>query len=214
MTAPTVQGPATRSHVAVHLVSGKVVTVQTALEAEWFEETRDAYMTELKFTEKTDLIDLDRMLMLELMVFRWTQHLAAGQDYDGDMVNEKQLTADLKLYSDQLNKVKESMGLAKKARDQAENEGNFSAWLSDLKSRAKIFGIHREKQLTKALALMQELSTVVGAFDRADEEERRKLGFEDEKEIVAWVRETMLPEFHALDEYFRTHEQRYWVRDQ
>jgi hypothetical protein len=213
VTAPA--APAvTRSPRAVALVSGKIVTVQTAQEADWFEETRNAYLNELKFTEKTDLIDLDRMLMLELMVFRWSNHLAAGTDYDGDMVNEKQLTADLKLYSDQLNKVKESMGLAKKARDAAENEGNFSAWLSDLKSRAKIFGIHREKQVTKALALMNELSTVVGAFDRSDEEERRKLGFDTEKEIVDWVRETMLPEYHALDAYFREHEQRYWVRDQ
>jgi hypothetical protein len=211
MTAATL--PA-RTNRAVSMVSGKVMTVMTDIEAEWFEETRDAYMHELKFTERTDLVDLDRMLVLELMVFRWTQHLASGKDYDGDMVDEKKLTADIKLYSDQLNKVKESMGLNKKSRDQMANEGNFSAWLGDLKSRAKIFGIHRQKQLTKALALMNEMSTIIGAFDRSDEEERRKLGFEDEKEIVAWVRSTMLPEYHALDEFFRENEQRYWVRDQ
>lgn len=210
----TVAPPITRNARIVQLVSGKDVTVQTDAEADWFVTTRNAYTGELKFTEKTDLIDLDRMLVLELMIFRWTQHLSAGLDYDGDMVNEKELTANLKLYSDQLNKVKESMGLSKKARDDSANEGNFAAWLGDVKSRAKIFGIHREKQLTKALALMNELSTVVGSFDRADEEERRKLGFEDEKEIVEWVRDIMLPEYHALDAYFREHEQRYWVRDQ
>lgn len=198
----------------VKLVSGKDVTVQTDQEADWFIQTRDSYTTQLKFTEVTDLVDLDRLLILELMVFRFTQHLAQGTDYDGDMLNEKQMLADLKLYSDQINKVKDSMGLNKKSRDDAANEGNFSAWLSDLKSRAKIFGVHREKQLTKALTLMQELSTVVGAYDRSDEEERRKLGFASPAEIVDWVRETMLPEFHALDAYFREHEQRYWVRDQ
>lgn len=198
----------------VKLVSGKDVTVQTDQEADWFIQTRDSYTTQLKFTEVTDLVDLDRLLILELMVFRFTQHLAQGTDYDGDMLNEKQMLADVKLYSDQINKVKDSMGLNKKSRDDAANEGNFSAWLSDLKSRAKIFGVHREKQLTKALTLMQELSTVVGAYDRSDEEERRKLGFESPAEIVDWVRETMLPEFHALDAYFREHEQRYWVRDQ
>lgn len=212
MTAPVLVSQ--RSSRVVQLVSGKDVTVQTDAEAEWFIETRDAYLGELKFTEKTDLIDLDRMLVHELMVFRWTQHLSAGVDYDGDMVNEKQLTGDLKLYSDQLNKIKESMGLSKKARDAGEQEGNFGAWLADLKSRAKIFGVHREKQLTKALALMNELSTIIGAYDRADSEERRKLGFETELEIVDWVRTTMLPEFHALDAYFREHEQRYWIRDQ
>jgi len=210
MTAPTLQPPTKQQ---VRLVSGKVVTVMTQTEAEWFEETRDAYESELKFTERTDLVDLDRLLVLELMIFRWTQWIASGTDYDGDMADEKKLTGDIKLYSDQLNKVKESMGLNKKSRDAMASEGNFAAWLSDVKSRAKIFGIHRVKQLTKALALMNELSTVVGAFDRSDEEERRKLGFEDEKAIVAWVRETMLPEYHAIDAYFREHEQRYWVRD-
>lgn len=115
--------------------------------------------------------------------------------------------------SDQLNKVKESMGLSKKARDSQASEGNFASWLSDLKSRAKVFGVHRQHQLTKALSLMNELSAVVGAFDRSDEEERRKLGFDDEREILAWIRSVMLPEYHALDEFFRENEHRYWVRD-
>ena len=215
MTAPAPPVPiSARNPTVVKLVSCKDVTVQTALEAQWFNQTRDSYTTQLKFTETTDLLDLDRLLVLELMVFRFTQQLAQGHDYDGDMLNEKQMVADLKLYSDQINKVKESMGLSKKSRDDAANEGNFSGWLADLKSRAKIFGVHREKQLTKALALMNELSTVVGAFDRSDDEERRKLGFESDTEIVGWVRETMLPEYHALDAYFRENEQRYWIRDQ
>ena len=204
---------AVRNLVAVQLVSGKSVTVQTTQEAEWFSETRDTYLHELKFTEKTDLVDLDRLLIMELMVFRWTQQLSAGADYDGDMVNDKQMIADLKLYSDQLNKIKETMGMSKKAREETANEGNFASWLADLKSRAKIFGVHREKQLTKALVLMNELSTVVGSFDRSDEEEQRKNGFESEKEIVDWVRHTMLPEFRALDDFFRANEQRYWTRD-
>lgn len=210
MTAPVLNPIAGR---VVQLVSGKDVTVQTAQEAEWFTETRDAYLSDLKLTEKTDLIDLDRVLILELMIFRWTQQLAAGEDYDGDMIDAKQMSADLKLYSDQLNKVKETMGLSKKARDASQNEGNFAQWLDDLKARAKIFGIHREKQLTKALALMFELSAIIGTYDRSDAEERRKMGFEKEEDIIAWLRSTMLPEFHALDEYFRAHDQRYWVRE-
>lgn len=213
MTAPTVQ-PTQRMMRHVAQVSGKILQVMTNAEAEWFEETRDAYMHELMFTEKTDLIDLDRLLILELMIFRWSQHIAAGVDYDGDMVNEKQLTADIKAYSDQLNKIKDSMGLTKKARDDIANADNFAQKYADLKARAKMFGIHRENQLTKTLTLGMELSTVVGAFYRADEEERRKLGFENEKEIVEWVRDTWLVEFHAVDEYFRQHSQRYWIREQ
>jgi hypothetical protein len=196
----------------VNLVSGKPLSVQTREEQEWFNETRTAYLAETKFTERTDLLDLDRLLVLELMVYRWTQHLASGQTYEGDFVDEKKTIADIKLYSDQINKLKTTMNLTKAARDDMANDGNFALWLADLKARAKMFGVHRERQLTKALTLMMELSTVVGTFDRADVEERRKTGFEDEKEIVDWIRRTMLPEFHEIDEHFRTNSQRYWVR--
>lgn len=212
MTAPTMLS--VRNMRSVRMVSGKVTQVQTDQEAEYFEESRDAYLKQTKFTENTDLKDLDRLLVLELMVFRWQQHLFAGADYDGDMVNEKQLTTDIKLYSDQINKIKETMGLTKKAREEAQADGNFSAWLTDLKARAKLFGIHRENQLTKALVLMKELFTIVNTFDRSDAEERLKLGFENEGEILEWIRNVMQPEFNALDEYFREHSQRYWIRQQ
>lgn len=203
----------TRAPRHVKLVSGKIAQVQTEAEADWFEATRDAYLEQLRFTEKTDLIDLDRLLIHELMIFRWTQWSMSGTDYDGDMVDEKRVTTDIKAYSDQINKIKESMGLNKKARDAAANEGDFSQWIADLKMRAKVFGVHREKQLTKALTLVQELSAIVGVYDRSDAEERQRVGFESADDILKWVRETLLPEFHAIDQYFQEHEQRYWIRD-
>lgn len=208
MTAPV------RSDLLVHLVSGETAQVRTKTEVEWFNSTKDSYLKQLKFTETTDLRDLDRLLVLELMIFRWTQWLASGDDYDGDATDDEALRKNIKEYSDQINKVKDSMGLAKKARDEAAAEGNFAHWLSDLLSRAKIFGIHRQDQLAKALVLMNELSAVVESYDRSDAEERRKLGFENADEILSWVRTTMLPEFRAIDDYFRTTEQRYWIKDQ
>lgn len=197
----------------VKLVSGKAAEVMTAEEAAWFNESRDAYMDQLKFTETTDLRDLDRLLTLELMHFRWSRWSMAGEDYDGDMTDDEQLRKNIKEQSDAINKLKESMGLSKKARDAATAEGNFAAWIDDLKARAKVFGVHREKQLTKSLTLMKELATVVRAFDRCDAEERHKIGFESEGEIVTWIRNVMLPEYDVLDDYFRTHNQKYWVRD-
>jgi hypothetical protein len=68
----------------VRMVSGKLTTVQTAAEAEFYVESQAAYLSQTKFTENTDLKDLDRLLVLELMVFRWQQHLFSGQDYDGE----------------------------------------------------------------------------------------------------------------------------------
>ena len=58
---------------------------------------------------------------------------------------------------------------------------------------------------------MNELSSIVGTYDRANETERRKVGFESELEIVAWVRDKMIPKFRKIDEEFRKTQQRYWV---
>lgn len=195
----------------VKLVSGEQVMVQTDTEARWFNDTRDKYLDQLKFTEITDLRDLDRILIMELMIFRWTVWLASGKTYDGwDIENADAIRRNIKEYSDQITKVKDSMGLSKKVRDDAANDGNFAAWLQDLTSRARVFGMHRENQLQRALVLVQELSSIVGSYDRSDNEERAKLGFESETAILDWVRTTMLPEFKAIDEHFRTHEQRFW----
>lgn len=217
MTAPTiVQGagpPAIYAPSEVTLVSGDKASVLTVEEADYFNRARDAYLEQTRFTDQTDLADLDRLLTLELLIFRWRQFLFCGYDYHGDEIeDEAKLVDKVKYYSDQINKLKDSMSLNKKARDDAANEGSFALKYADLRAKAKIFGIHRVKQLQQALTLMEQLSTIVSSFDRSDEEERRKLGFEDEAEIVAWVRNIALPEYRQLDAFFREHEQRYWIR--
>lgn len=196
----------------VNLVSGETIRVLGEVEARWFNATRDSYMQQLHFTETTDLRDLDRLLLLELMLFRWTQQLAAGQDYIGMEIDEEKVRKNIREYSEATTKIKEAMGLTKRARDDAANSGDFSTWITDLKMRARAFGIHREKQLTAALVLMNELLSIVSAYDRSDAEEREKLGFESEAEIVDWIRTTMAPEFQAIDEHFREHDQKYWIR--
>ncbi len=203
--------PPVAQQYEVALVSGEHIQVQTDREARWFNNTRDEYTSQLRFSEVTDLRDLDRVLVMELMIFRWTTWLSSGKTYQGwDIDNEDVIRKNIKEYSDQITKVKDAMSLSKKARDDAANDGNLATWLQDLKSRAQIFGMHRENQLQKALVLMQELSSIVGAYDRSDTEERGKLGFETETDILDWVRHTMLPEYKAIDAHFRTHEQRMW----
>ncbi len=196
----------------VTMVSGESVRVLGDVEARWFNTTRDSYTAQLHFTETTDLRDLDRLLVLELMVFRWTQQLAAGQDYIGMEIDEEKIRKNIREYSESVNKLKDTMGLSKKARDDAANSGDFATWLADLKMRAKAFGVHREKQLSKALILMNELLSIVTAYDRSDGEEREKLGFTNEAEIVDWIRTIMAVEYAAVDEHFRRTSQSYWVR--
>jgi hypothetical protein len=197
----------------VTLCSGETLLVMTEVEQRWFADTKAKYLNENKFSDVTDLQDVDRLLVLELLMFRWGQHLASGYDYQRNLVDDDLLRKQIKDQSAAITAVKQSLGLDKKSRDAALNEGNFHAWFMDVKRRAKIFGIHRETQLNVALALMNELSGIVGAFDRSDAEERKKLGFETEKDIVAWVREDMMPRFREVDEHFIENEQKLWKRD-
>lgn len=197
----------------VRLCSDEVLFVQTDVEQRWFNATKEKYLAENKFDVVTDYQDLDRLLALELLVFRWTQHLASGYDYEKHMVDDDLLRKQLKEQSDVILKLKQSLGLDKKTRDAALADGNFHVWFADVKRRARIFGIHRENQLNVALGLMHELSGHLGAFDRSDQEERKKLGFETEKDLVDWVRSDMLPQFRAVDEHFLENEQKLWKRD-
>lgn len=197
----------------VKLCSGEDLLVWTETEQRWFDNTKAKYLTETKFTDNTDLQDMDRLLGLELMLFRWNQHLSRGFDYDNNMVDDDLLRKQIKEQSDAITKLKQSLGLDKKTRDLIMNEGNFSVWFADVKRRAKLFGLHRENQLNVALSLMNELSGIVGTFDRSDAEERRKLGFDTEVDVVAWIRDDMLPKFREVDEHFLENEQKMWKRD-
>lgn len=198
--------------VAVQLVSGEQLTVKDPTEATWFIRTRNAYLAQTRFTEVTDLQDLDRLLQLELLYFRDSNWVASGFDYDGDEIDAAKLTTELRNLSKEINDTKKAMGLAKSARDATANSGDFATWFEDAKQRAKAFNFHRQEQLAMVLALLNELSAIVGTFDRSDEEERQKTGYTTEGEILDWVRRVALPQFREHDEYFRTHDQSLWVR--
>jgi hypothetical protein len=136
----------------VTLCSGETMRVQTAVEQRWFNDTKAKYLTETRFTDTTDMQDMDRLLCLELLMFRWNQHLASGYDYQGALVDDDLLRKQVKDQSETITRLKASLSLDKRSRDAALNEGNFNAWFTDVKRRAKLFGIHRETQLNKALA--------------------------------------------------------------
>lgn len=205
--------PAPAGQYVVTLCSGEQLEVLTEVEQRWFTANKDAYLEQTRFTENTDLQDLDRLLGLELLSFRWNQHLAMERDYEQQPIDADVLRRSIKEQTASIIALKTSLGLDNKSRRAALNDGDFATWFADAKRRAKLFGIHREDQLRKALALANELSGIVGAFDRSDEEERKKLGFENEQAIVTWLRDVFIPEFHAIDEYFIEHEQKFWKRD-
>jgi hypothetical protein len=190
--------------------SGQKLRVLGQLEKDFYEAQAKQYLDENDFTNASDLLDLDRLLFYELIVYRMTWWLGAGVDYDNFTIDRTQCQRNLKETSEQLSKVKTDLGLTKSARDKAQAE-SVGAYLTELKQRAKEFGVHREKQLVKGITLCHQLFSIVGAFDRADAVERTKIGFESEADVLDWVRNTMKPEFQAVDDHFAKNVQRYWT---
>ncbi len=201
---------------AVHRVqqlNGHWMEVATEEESEFYQAQKGKYLEENTFTAISDLTDLDRMLMLELQMFRTTKFLSSMRDYDGHDLTQASLIdlrRQTKVIADLIRDVKTDLGLTRTARQQAEAE-SVGAYLVELRTRAKEQGVKREKELTSALTLIHELISLVETYDRADAVERRKLGLEGPEDFLDWCRMKLIPEFRRLDEYFREHSQKYWV---
>lgn len=210
MTAPTV------GHVLVSVAtpSGQAIDVQTAQEESFYNGLASRYITENRFTVTSDLLDLDRLLFLELMVYRATNWLGSGQNYWAEQLSPSQeadCRRSLKENSTLISVIKNDLGMTKNQRDKAQYE-SVGTYIEQLLVRGREHGVKREKELGKALTLMKELFAIIGAYRRADEVERKKLGFEDPAEILNWIETVMQPEFDRIDTYFREHDQRFWIR--
>lgn len=194
--------------------SGQFIEVMGAAEKAFYRDQQKKYTTENVFTAATDLQDLDRLLFFELLNYRYTTWLSSGKNYYNELLTPNEATdlrRSMKDIAPLISTIKNDLGLTKSQRDKAQYE-SVGTYLTELKARAKEHGINREKQLTKALCLIKELFTIVGAYDRSNEVERLKLGFENADEIVDWIRQTMKPEFDAIDAHFRLSAQKFWVR--
>lgn len=199
--------------IKVRTVSGFEIEVMGRPEAKYYRDQQVKYLAENKFTAVTDLADLDRLLFLELMIFRWTGWLASGKDYDGYLApsQEDQVRKNIKEVGPQISTIKQDLGLTKSQRDKEAFE-SVGQYLVDLKARAKEHGVRREKQLTTAICLVKELFSLIGTYDRSNELERSKIGLETPEDILDWIRNHMKPEFDAVDEYFQQNQQKFWVR--
>lgn len=206
--------PAPVQDLPVQTPSGQVIRVLGLAEQYFYDSQAQRYQAEYAFTNVSDLADLDQLLFLELMSFRLSNWLGAGRDYDGLEVDVSLQRRSLKEVTELINKVKTSLGMTKSQRDKEKAE-SVGAYLTTLKQRAKEFGVHRETQLGEALALINQLFAIVGSYDRADEVERRKLGFPDDNAILDWIRLTMRPKYDAIDQHFRQRPdgQKFWLKD-
>lgn len=197
---------------AVMLPSGGLFHVYDR-EVGYFQERVKKYLSDNHFTNVADLATVDQVLMGELLVWRWMNWVTQQKDYWNDPVDEAGLSKTIKDLSTEIRQLKSSLGIDKITRDRQRGEESVAAYITNLRIRAREFGVNREKMLDKALELFQQLKAEITLYDNCTEDERQELG-KTQDEIFAIIRDHIIPEFDAVDEYFRKHQQRIWIRDQ
>lgn len=190
--------------------SGSYFFVLTDDEVAYFNDRSKRYTKDNHFVNVTDLQDLDRLLMMELMVWRWGQWLSRESDYDGVGVDSDDLQKQLREYSTEIRQIKKILGIDKVTRDKEKGE-SVADYLENLRTRAKEFGVMRNTQAVKAITLFKELESLVTLHDNCDERERREQNIQID-DVLSWLREIAFPEMNEIDQKFKDTSQKYWIR--
>jgi hypothetical protein len=191
--------------------AGGDCVVLTDEEERMFRDLVRRYQTDNKFQNISDLQDLERIIHLEVMSFRYMNWLTEDQDYAGEMIDARALARTITEFSGELRQLKKAIGIDKVSR-QKDSQVDVASYIDNLKTRALQFGVHRENQLTMALTLTNDLIAMITLHDNCTPQERvdLKVGTED---IIRWIRETYIPEYQEIDKHFINTSQKYWVRD-
>lgn len=197
--------------VDVEGVSGARFSVMGQAEADWFESNLNRYLDEYKFDNIADLQDLDRLLGLELLSYRYASFLIRGTNYLGEVIDEKAIRDHKDKIDREIRQIKgDHMGMGRKGRMTSEQESTAD-YLSDLLRRAREFGVHRDNQIAKAIDLLMEIKKLVGLHYRTDEEEQFQLGVSADQ-ILQWINDVAVVEYEKIDAAFRKN-QRLWLRE-
>lgn len=190
--------------------SGATFYVLSDSEKVYFEDVASRYQSDNQFTNVTDIQDLDRVLMMELLCFRWNSWLLNEVDYDGLSVIAADLGKQVKDLSAEIRLLKKALGVDKSARDKERGETG-AQYLENLKVRAKKFGYMRNEQASKSIELFMDLQALMTMHNNCTDEERKEnhVGIKD---IIEWIEEYAIPEFNEIDAKFRQTEQVYWIR--
>ena len=204
-----VAGDLSEEEIEVTAPSGSPFNVMNDAEKRYFEKTAADYLRDNRFTNTSDLQDLDRILIMETMCWRWGLWLSQEKDYWGGDLDLEIIRKSLNDYSKELRLLKKALGIDKASRDKDKGE-DVSSYIMELGHRAREFGVMRNEQSVKAITLFQELIALVTLHDNCTPEERRENHVE-EKDIIQWIRQVM-PEFQEIDRKFRETKQQYWIR--
>lgn len=200
-----------RGVVEVSGPSGSHYEVLHEKERVYWENVVKKYLSDYKFTNISDLQDLDRVVASELLIYRYNLWVNNEQDYWGQTVDIKELNSTIKDRSAELRQIKKALGIDKSSREKDSAE-SVAKYIENLRRRAHEFGVMRNEQSVKAITLFMELSSLITLHDNCTEEERKQNHIEI-YDIMDWIRTKAIPEFEAIDEEFRKTKQKYWVSE-
>lgn len=182
-------------------------------ELQYFQERAALYMSQNIFVGISDQQDVDRLLILELMIHRWSSWLSSQQDYWAGAIDPNETQRQIKDWMVEGRQLKKQLGLDKVTRDKQKGDDSVAAYLAELGRRAKEFGVTRETQLDKALELFNQLRALITLYKNTDEIERREQHVTMD-DVFEWLVEIAIPEYEAIDDHFRTHKQSVWIMRQ
>ncbi len=202
-------GGTSPSSIDVISPSGNSFSVLNQAEADFYDQRSQRYQADNSFSNVSDLAELDRILMMELMCHRWSQWIIMETDYNGAMIDPSAIQKYIEVYSKEIRGCKRDLGMDKSSRDK-DNESSVADYLQNLRLRAHEFGVHRNNQVIAAITFLKELQGKMTLSENSTEAERRE--FESNRDQVwEWcMRE--FEKFDEIDEAF-SKEQRAWVRD-
>lgn len=211
----------------VQLPSGNVYHVHKT-EVDRFNTRVSDYFKDNHFTNVSDLADLDRIVMNEHLILRWSIWISVGQNYWKEPIDQRVLQTQIKDFSNELRQTKDKLSIDKVSRDKQKGTEDVANYIENLQVRAKHFGIKRNKEFNLVLELWQELRGKVQLNENCDEQEMEETRCRPE-DILEWLRKTAYPRYDEIDRVFRQqippealpHEQkaleggqRIWVRSQ
>lgn len=197
-----------RETIEVATPSGATINVLTEEEATFYKKIAERYQEDNKFKNISDLLELDRVLALEVMCFRLTTWQLQESTYDGTPLPVG-ISKEVNTLSTDILKIKSGLGIDKKTRDAGRGD-SIAELFENLRIRAKEFGIHRNEQLYTAWRNWNGLEALITAHRNSTDTERTEFGYHF-NDILAWCDERF-EELHKIDLDFQE-EQRIWIRD-
>jgi hypothetical protein len=195
--------------VEVTTPSGAIITVMNQSEADYYDQVHQRYLLDNKFKNVSDILELDRILVMELMCYRWGIWILAEEDYFGRKINPTEVQKSIETYSREIRGIKKDLGIDKSTRDKDKGD-SVAEYIQMLGIRAKEFGIIRNKQSAKAIEILMEARALITLYENSSDSEKKefKANLED---IVTWFK-NRFDEFSSIDSDLRKN-QAMWIRD-